>query len=116
VGLARHTEGHVEEVLGVAEVVARIHERLAERVFVGHGRDRRHLGDQPVAGDQPLLRVVDVHAVVVEGGQGADHAAHDRHRVSVAVKVPLLVHHRVPADGVLEIRLLPSARQLAVQE
>ena len=49
VGLARHREHHVQEVLGVAQVVARIDERLADRIFVAHRGDGRDLGDQPVS-------------------------------------------------------------------
>ena len=51
VGLAGHREGHVQEVGGIFEVVARIHEGLADRVFVGHGRDGRHFRDQAIRGD-----------------------------------------------------------------
>ena len=43
--LARHREAHVQEVLGVAQIVLRIDERLADRIFVGHRGDRRHFGD-----------------------------------------------------------------------
>ena len=52
--LARHREAHAQEVLGVAQMVQRIHEGLADRIFVGHRRDGRHLGDQAVAGDLAL--------------------------------------------------------------
>ena len=84
--LARHAEHHVQEVLGVIQVVARIHERLADRVLVGHRRDGRHLGEQPVAGDHPVVRVVDVEVLVIEGRQGADHRDHHRHRMRVRRK------------------------------
>jgi hypothetical protein len=47
--LARHREAHAQEVLGVAQIVQRIHEGLAHVIFVGHGGDRRHLGDQAMA-------------------------------------------------------------------
>ena len=105
VGLARHREQHVQEVLGIAEIVARIDERLAERIFVRHRGDRRHLRDQPVRGDQPVLRIEDVEAVVVEGRERADDAAHHRHRMGVAAeaaidRVQLLVQHRVMGDVV----------------
>src|SRR3712207_9245935 len=63
-----------------------IHERLADGVLVGPGRDGRDLGDQPVGRDLALARVVDVEVVVVEGGQRADHAADHRHRVRVAAE------------------------------
>ena len=43
--LARHGEAHVQKIRRVIELVARIDEGLADRIFVGHRRDRRHLGD-----------------------------------------------------------------------
>ena len=48
VGLARHREAHLQEVRRVVEIVARIDERLADRVLVSHRRDGRHLGDHAV--------------------------------------------------------------------
>ncbi len=119
--LGRHGERHVQEVLGVFEIVLGIDEGLADRVFVGHRRDRRHLGDEPVAGDDALTRVVDVGAVVVEGRERADHAAHDRHRMRIAAEAAeegreLLVHHGVHGDVALELLLLGGGRQLAVQQ
>ena len=56
IGLGRDAEGHAQEIAGVGQVVVRIDERLADRIFVGHRRDRRHLGDQAVAGDHALHR------------------------------------------------------------
>ena len=44
--LARHREHHMQEVLGVGQVVARIHEGLADGVFVGQRGDGRHLRHQ----------------------------------------------------------------------
>ena len=119
--LGRHRVQHVKEVLGVAEVVARVHEGLADRVLVGPGGDGRHLGDQPEGGDPALLRIVDVEAVVVEGRQRADHAAQDRHRVRVAAEpvveaADLLVQHGVPRDALVELLELRRVRQLAVQQ
>jgi hypothetical protein len=119
--LARHAEGHVEEVLGVVQRVPRIHEGLADRVLVGHGRDRRHLRDEAVGRDQPLLRILDVGRVVIEGGKGADHAHHDRHGMRVAAEpliepLQLLVDHRVAGDVVLELLLLRRRGKLSEQQ
>ena len=119
--LARHGEGHVQEILGVAQRILREYERLAERIFVGHGRDRRHLGDQPIGRDHALIRVMDVGRVVVECRQRADHSAHHRHRVRVASEAAeearkLLVHHRVVGDVVDELSLFRRGRQFAVQQ
>ena len=119
--LARHGEGHVQEIFGIAQRVLRIHEGLAERIFERHRRDRRHLGDQAVGRDHPLVRVVDVGRVVIEGRERADHAAQHRHRVRVAAEPAeegreLLVHHRVMGDVVDELLLLLRGRQLAVEQ
>ncbi|MPM47468.1 hypothetical protein SDC9_94179 [bioreactor metagenome] len=66
-----------------------------------------------------MLDVGEVHGVVVEGGQGANHASHDGHRVGVTAETgvelgQLFVHHRVLLDGRLEIGLLLDVRQFAV--
>src|SRR3546814_16922239 len=93
----------------VLESVVRIEERLADGIFIRHRRDRGHLRDQPVAGDHPLHRIVDVGGIMVEGGKRAHHAAHDRHWVRVAAETAiehgkLLMHHGVARDGVDEDR------------
>ena len=59
--------------------------------------------------------------VVIEGRQRADAGHHHRHRMRVAaepVEEPrhLLVHHRVAGDAVVEIGLLRSGRQFAVEQ
>ena len=43
--LARHREAHAQEIRGVVEIVLRIDERLADRIFERHRRDRRHFRD-----------------------------------------------------------------------
>jgi hypothetical protein len=65
--LRRDGEAHAQEVLGIGQLVARRHKRLADVVLVGPGRDRRHLGDQADGRDLALASVVDVQAVVIEG-------------------------------------------------
>ena len=72
-------------------------------------------------GDHPLLRIIDIGRVVIEGGQRADHTDHHRHRVRVAAEpaieiIDLLVHHRVVDDGVDEGITLRVVRQLAVEQ
>ena len=119
--LGRDREHHLQEVAGVGEVVARIDERLADRILVGHRRDRRHLGDQPVGRDHPLVRIVDVERVVIEGRQRADHAAAHRHRMGVTAEAAiegaeLLMQHRVVGDVLDELVLLRLGRQLAVHQ
>ena len=117
--LGRHREHHAHEVRGVREVVARVHERLADRVLVGHRHDGRHLGDQAERRDDAVMLVVDVERVVVEGRERADHADHYRHRVRVAPEPlvqarQLLVHHGVMGDDVDELLFLLAIGQLAV--
>ena len=121
VGLARVAEHHVEEVLCIVQVVARVVERLADIVLVGHGRDGRHLGDQANGADLAVLRLGDVQVVMVERRQAANHAAHDRHRVGVATEPleevgDLLVDHGVVAHPVLEVLVLLFVRQFTEQQ
>jgi hypothetical protein len=109
--LARIAEHHAHEVGGVIQIVVRIHERHAGVVLVGHGDDGRHLGNQAVEADVAVLGIGEVHRVVVEGGQRANHTGHDGHRVGITAEAgielgQLLMHHRVFLDGVFEIALL----------
>ncbi len=60
-------EHHVEEVLCIAQIVARIIERLAHIVLVRHGGQGRHLGDQTDRADDAVFFLSDVHVIVVEG-------------------------------------------------
>jgi hypothetical protein len=119
--LGRHAEHHAHEVRGVGKLVARVHERLADRVLVGHRDDGGHLRDQPEGADRAVLGIVDVERVVVERRQRADHADHHGHRVRVAPEPlvearQLLVHHGVVRHRAHEFGLLPGVRQLAVQQ
>ena len=119
--LRRHGEAEPEEIGGVVEVVARIHEGLAHGIFVGPACDGRHLGDHPVGRHGPVPGILDVDAVMVEGRERADHAAHHRHRVRIAPETPidvvdLVVQHRVMRDVVNEFRLLFRVRKLAEQD
>ena len=88
----------------VVEIVARIDERLAERVLVRGGRDRRDLGDDAVREDLAMARVMDVHRVVIERRHRGDHRRHHRHRMRVVVEAveeaqQRLVDHRVMTDA-----------------
>src|SRR5690606_21342083 len=65
-------EGHAQEVLDVVQVVAREDERVADRLLVGAGGDRRQLGEQADGGEVALLLVEGVVAVLVERGQRRD--------------------------------------------
>jgi len=117
----RHREAHVEEVRSVVEIVARIHERLADRVLVSHRGERRDLGDHADRGDLTLLRVVDVGGVMVERSHGADDAGHHGHRVRVATEatveiVHLLMHHGVLRHQLFEFLELGCRRQFTVKQ
>ena len=119
--LARHREAHMQKVGRVIELVLRIDEGLPDRVFVGHGGDGRHLGDHAHARHLALLGILDIDGVVIEGGERADHAHHDRHRMRVAPEPGveprhLLMHHRVLGDAVLEVRKLSRRREFAVEQ
>ena len=119
--LARHPEHHVKEVRGVIEVVPRDHEGLANGIFIGHRRNRRHLGDHSERGKFALGRIGDVGGVVKEGGQRANGSDHHGHRVGVTPvpgeeAVHLLMQHRVGGDAVLEIEVALLVRQIAVKQ
>lgn len=112
---------HVQEVGGVIQIVLRVNEGLADMVLVGHGGDRRHLRDHAQRSDHALVRIGDVRRVVIEGRESADRAAHDGHRVCVATiageeAAHLLMHHGVARDAGVEILLLRSRRQFAVEQ
>ena len=106
---------------GVIEIVLRINERLADRIFVRHGRQRRHFRDHADRGDHALVRIRNIGEVVIEGRQRADAAGHHRHRMRVAPEAleepaHLLVHHRVVGHPIVEIRLLRGGRQFAIEQ
>ncbi len=94
---------------------------LADRVFERPGRDRRHFGDQSMGRNLALFGIIDVDAVVIEGGQRADSAGHDGHRVGVGSEpakepIELRVQHGVVSDRALEIGERRCVGQFAVQE
>ena len=119
--LAGHSEAHAQEIRGVVERIQWVNERLAGVILERHRGDRRHLRDQAEARDHALVRIGDVGGVVIEGGECADDAAHDCHRVGVAAEAGekaahLLVNHRVIGHAMVEICLLRGRRQFAVEE
>ena len=119
VGLARHGEEHVQQVAAVVEVVARIDERLPERVLVGGRGDGRELGDDAVGEDLAVPRVMDVHRVVIERRHRRHHRRHHRHRVRVVMEAveeaqQRFVDHRVMTDAageLLELLARSAARR-----
>ncbi|MNK74348.1 hypothetical protein D3C87_938570 [compost metagenome] len=90
-------------------------------VLVGHGGDRRHFCDHTQRSDHALVRIGNVGRVVIEGRESADRATHDGHRMCVATiageeSAHLLMHHGVTRDAGVEILLLRSRRQFAVEQ
>ena len=119
--LARGGEQHVQEVLGIPQLVFRVRVGLAEVVLVRQCRNGRHLGDHAVRRNHAVLRIADIERVVIERRQGADHTAHHRHRVGIAAEpaqegLHLFVNHRVIGDVMLELFLVGSRRQVPVQK
>ena len=119
--LAGHGKAHTQEVRRVVEIVLRINEGLADMVLVGHGRDRRHLGDHAHGSNHALMRIGDVGGVVIEGRERTYAAAHDGHRVGVAAEsgeeaAHLLVNHGVTGHAIVEVGLLGRGRQFAVKK
>jgi len=121
IGLGGDTEGHLEEIAGIGQRVVGIDEGLADRIFVRGRRDRRHLGDQPVAGDAAMVGIGNVGRVVIEGRERADDTAHDRHGVRIAAETAIELHQLLMQHGVARNRVgeaveLVLARQFAVEQ
>ena len=119
--LSRHGKAHMEEILRIGQVIPRIIEWLAERIFIGHRRKGRNFRNQAPRGDCPLRRVLNIGRVVIEGRQRANDATHDGHRVGITAEPAiedrqLLMNHRVAGDGVVEFGLLLGIRQFAFQQ
>jgi hypothetical protein len=93
--LCRNREAHVQEVPRVIQCVLWINEGLADRILVGHRRNRRQLGDHPDRRDLALPGIVDVGRVVV---------------------VHLFMHHGVVGHPAAEIGQLRRRRQFAVEQ
>ena len=100
IGFRRHGETHMQEIRRIIQIIARIDERLANRIFIGHRGNRRHLGDQADRCHLALVFVVDIGAVVIECRHRAHDTNHGRHRMRIAAEatekiVHLFVDHRV---------------------
>ena len=118
--LARCRKHHVQDVCRVRQVVARVHERLADAVLVAVGRDRWHLREQTDRVDPVLLRAVG-RSVLVEGRERADCGGTHGHRVAglgqaAEQLLQVLVQHRVVRHLVGELLQLGGRGQLLVQQ
>ena len=114
-------EHHVHEVAGIAQVVLWIHVGLPRTVFVGHGHQRRHFGNQTDRRNLAVLRVVDVSTVMVEGRQCPHQAGHDGHGVGIAAETAqeelhLFVDHGVVGHSLGELCLALRVGQVAVEQ
>ncbi len=81
--LRRHREHHVQQVGGVAKVVARVDVRLADRLLERPRRQGRQLGNEPVDRDLHRSRIKDVLRVGVEGAHPHGAGRQDGHRVGI---------------------------------
>ena len=79
-------EHHTQEVTGVGEVVAWIHKRLTDGIFVAHRGHGRHFRQQAECGNFAMTRVIHIQRVVIERRQRTGNPAHHRHRVRVATE------------------------------
>ena len=110
----------MQKVFGVTQIVAGIDKGLALSMFVAHGGQGRHFCDQPMRGNHPMLRIINVQRVVIKRRQRANNAAHDCHWVGIGPKAfeetaQLLVNHGVMFDGIDKAIFVFSIRQLTVQ-
>ena len=117
--LRRNRKAHLQEVGRVIEIVLRSHKGLADVILVRPRRDGRHFRDHAMARDQAGLRIIDVRRVVIERGQRAHSADHDRHRVRVTTEaaeelVKLVVQHGVATDRPIELFEFLGVRQFTV--
>ncbi len=119
--MSRRREHHVQEILAVAQIIVWINERLTHRLLVAVSRNRRQLGEQSIDRNFDLVGVVQIHRVLIERRQSADHTAEDRHRVSVAGKPVVershvLVDHRVVTNSRSEFGRLLCVGQFAIDQ
>ena len=64
--LARHGKAHMQKIRRVFQVVSRIDEGLASRIFVRHGGDGRHFRDHADARHLTLRRILNIDRVVIK--------------------------------------------------
>ena len=116
-----HLVEHPEEVAGVLEIVVRVDVGLTHVVAVGEGSERRHLGDQADRLDRPVVGVVNLVGVGVEGRQRAHRAEQHPHRVGVVAEaldetLDVLMHERVCLDLIDPGGEFGLGRQLAMDQ
>ena len=119
IGLARDRKGHMQEIFRIRQVVSGINKRLANGIFIGHGRQGGHFGNQTMGRNRPLFGIMNVQTVVIKRRQGPHNAAHHGHGVGVTTKtfekiVDLLVHHGVVGDGIQKVFLFRRIWQIPV--
>ena len=121
IGLCRHGEEHVQQVLCVIQVVARVHERLTNVQLVSRSSNCRELREYSMRKNIAMVWIRGVHLVVVVRGHRTDNRRQHGHRVGVVTKAleevqHALVEHRMCADSPIERGKLISRRQFAMQQ
>jgi hypothetical protein len=116
----RRREHHVQEVRAVAQLVAGIHEWLADRLLVGKGGNRPQLGEQARGCDVQLLGL-GLLQLGVEARERHHHGRQHGHRMR-ALRITrkerphVLVDHRVPVQQGREFLQFNPRRQPAVDQ
>ena len=118
--LRRNGKHHTQEVTGIRQIVARIDERFANRIFIRH----RHQGWNFC--DQAMSRNFATFCATIVRRIKRTHCAHrcgqHRHRMRITAKATekrlhLLMDHRVVHDVLFnELIFLRLIRQLAIEQ
>ena len=115
---ARHAKHHAQEVARVRQIVLGVLEGLTHAVFVCHGHQSWHFGNQANGRNFTVLWIVNVGAVVIEGRQSAHQTSQHSHRVSITAeaaqeKLHLLIHHGVVVYQFVKVSALFAIGQFA---
>ena len=111
----------MEKVLRVIQIVAGIDKRLADGIFIGLCGNCWNFSYHTIGSDHPVIGVINIKAIMIEGGQSADDAAHDSHGVGIPPKttikrINLLIQHGVVGDIVGEFRFLLGRWQFTIEQ
>jgi hypothetical protein len=119
VGFGRDRKHHVEKVRAVAQVVARVHDRVTDGLLVAEGSNGAYLREQ--TSDVVVGVAGGVEAIWVVSRKRAHHRRQDRHGVTGCREAVEEATHILVDDAVVREQLreflegLPG-RQLAVNE
>ena len=112
---------HPQEIGRIIKVVARIHKRLTDGVFIGPCRNRWHFRDQTDGRNFALVFVRNVGGIVIKRRHRANHTDHNGHRVRIAAEATekvghLFVQHRVVCHEAFEPFKFSRGGELSVQQ